>query len=102
MRQFTTPTHEIVVEGIDLTGCDVHVTYTQGKYVRDVTVEPEFDGTDTHLYVPWGQAESGQFKVGAASVQVNWIYEDGNRNATNDFTFKITKNLLARVISYGG
>ena len=40
MRRYTTPTHDLVVRGIDLTDMDVYVTYMQGE-CRKVTMQPE-------------------------------------------------------------
>ena len=101
MRPYTTPTHDIVVEGKDLTGCDVWVSYQQGARERDVKVEPEFDGTDTVLHVPWTQQQTAVFAPGSVEVQVNWVYPQGERDASETAIIDVEKNLLRREVEFG-
>ena len=101
MRPYTTPTHDIVVEGKDLTGCDVWVSYQQGTRERDVKVEPEFDGTDTVLHVPWTQQQTAYFSPGCVEVQVNWVYPQGERWASKTAIIDVEKNLLSKEVEYG-
>lgn len=101
MRRWTTPTHELVVEGVDLTGCDVYVDYKQGSRTRRVKVEPEYDGADTVLEVEWTQEQSAVFKEGDVDVQVNWIYPDGSRDASEIATIESTRNILNEEVEYG-
>ena len=102
MRRWTTPTHELVVEGVDLTGCDVYVDYKQGSRTRRVKVEPSFDGTDTLLEVEWTQEQSAVFKPGDVEVQVNWIHPHGERDATEIVTLEATRNLLNEEVAFDG
>lgn len=102
MRRWTTPTHELVVEGVDLTGCDVYVDYKQGSRTRRVKCEPEYDGSDTVLEVTWTQEQSAVFKPGEVEVQVNWITEAGDRDATKIATFEATRNLLNEEVAFDG
>ncbi len=101
MIQYTTPTHELLVVGRDLTGCDVWVSYTQGARQRDVKVEPHAGEEGTTLYVPWGQEDSARFREGPVDIQVNWIYQDGSRDATKTATVVATRNLLRKKVMYG-
>lgn len=102
MRQWTTPTEELTVEGVDLTGCDVWVSITQGARTVEVrNPQMETDGTDTTLYVELTQAQTGRLKVGKAEVQVNWLDAADKRNATETVVVDVTKNLLRRVVNHG-
>ena len=102
MIRFTTPTHEHKVKGIDLTGCDVYVSYEQGLASVDILADDVvFDGNDTLVTVSLTQLQTSKFRVGKADVQINWVYFDGVRNGTTVKQVEITPNLLKRVVSYG-
>lgn len=110
MRRYTTPTETLVVEGIDLTGYDVRVTFRQGGRqltVTDPTIEvltgqgEQHDRTDTKLTFTLTQAQTGAFQHGVCEVQVNWISSDGARDATEIKQVPVPANLLAEVIEYG-
>ena len=102
MIRFTTPTHAHRVKGIDLTGCDVWVSYEQG--LANVNVKAaavEYDGQDTVVTVPLTQLQTARFKDGRAMVQINWIHPDGKRNAVRPKEMKIVGNLLKKAVGYG-
>ena len=107
MRQFTTVADEVTVEGVDLTSADVYVTYVQGK--SELTIEKpevEYTGTeeqvgDSVVKVSLDQLQTGEFKVGVAKRQVNWVTEDG-RWATDVATVQVKENLLKEEKTYGG
>lgn len=108
MIRYTTPTHTLIVGGVDLTDCDVYVSYRQVKGssknansadIDDPTVA--YDGTDTVITVPLTQLQTGGFTPGRAQVQVNWITSSGIRRATEIATINVTDNLLQEVIEYG-
>lgn len=102
MIRYTTPTHEHKVKGIDLTGCDVYVSYQQGLTSVDVKAQSvSYDGEDTTITVPLTQLQTAKFKVGKAEVQINWIYQNGKRDAVNAKEMEITKNIMQRVVGYG-
>lgn len=102
MIQYTTPTNKHVVKGIDLTGCDVWVSYEQGKRELDMkAADVAFDGEDTTITVRFTQGQTASFKVGEAKVQVNWVYPDGTRDATGQKSVRIEPNLLNREVEYG-
>ncbi len=102
MIQWTTPTNKHILKGIDLTGCDVWVSYEQGKVELDIkATDVTFDGTDTTLTVRFTQEQTASFKVGNVKFQVNWVYPDGTRDATNQKVTQIEPNLLNKVVEYG-
>ena len=103
MRRYTTPTIELTVEGVDLTGVRVLVTFAQRRQrltIEDATVA--YDGTDTTVTLSLTQEQLGRFAEGEARVQVNWVDMKGHRNATVEAPLVVTGNLLERVISYDG
>lgn len=102
MIQYTTPTNRHIVKGIDLTGCDVWVSYEQGKRELDIkAADVTFDGEDTIVTVKFTQEQTSAFKVGDVKFQVNWVYPDGTRDATSQKTTKMEPNLLNKVVEYG-
>lgn len=97
--RYTSPVDAFVIEGIDLTGCVVWVSYEQGQRQLDVPAEVSYDGSDTHLSVHLSQEETGLFFEGVVSVQVNWIYPDGQRDATKVLDgCEWGRNLIDRVM----
>ena len=102
MIQYTTPTNTHIVKGIDLTGCDVWVSYEQGKVEVDIKASDiSFDGEDTTLSVTLTQEQTASFRVGKVTHQVNWVYPDGSRDATNQKIITVEPNLLNKVVNYG-
>ena len=109
MINYTTPTIELTVEGVDLTAQDIYVSVEQGakeltKTGADLTVEAETVGqvTNTNISFTLTQEESAAFQYGKqVSVQVNWISVSGVRAATEIKNIPVFKNLLAEVIEYG-
>lgn len=101
MRRYTTPTIELTVRGADLTGCDCWVSIAQGKAKLEIQATPTLDGEDTTLTVQLTQEQTGMLSRGDARVQVNWIDQSGNRNATTIRTVEVDGNLMERVIEHG-
>lgn len=105
MRKYTTPTLVMSIPA-DLTDAHVYVTIKQDKrkieksgtdviFVYDPTSEK------TELSVTLTQEETGQFYAeDHACVQVNWIFTDGTRQATNIERIKVLENLKVGVITY--
>lgn len=96
MRRYTTPTHVLTVEGVDLTGARVWVTYenaTGNFTVEDADVAP--DGEDSVVTVTLTEAQTASLSTGRAKVQVNWTL-GGRRCATEVKTVEVTENLLGR------
>lgn len=85
MIPYTTPTYELAIEGANLVGADICVSFRQNTNckasldVTDVTVA--LDGEDSIVTFTLTQEQTGRFKVGPIKVQVNWILE-GARNST--------------------
>ncbi len=102
MIRYTTPTHVHKVMGIDLTDCDVYVSYEQGLRNIDVKAQSlSYDGEGTSVTVPLTQLQTAKFRVGKVYVQINWVYRDGKRDAVNAKEMEITENLMQKVVSYG-
>lgn len=109
MRQYTTPSYTLTINGVDLTGCDVYVTFRQG--VKTVTID---DPTVTHhaatetepektvIGVSLTQEQTAAFNSRQdADVQVNWIDVHEKRNATNIKAVPVLPNLLPEILEYG-
>ena len=105
MRRYTTPTMPFLVEGLDLTGMDVHVTFRQGRRKLDisdplveiVTIEQT---TYTRVTVTLTQEQTGRFTTSPCKVQVNWVAADGSRDATDEKAIDVWPNLLDEVVEY--
>ena len=106
MKRFTTPSILMTVP-VDLTGADIYVTIKQGqrklqKTGADVISVYDSESGKTELSVSLSQEETGAFLAEKkAYVQVNWIFLDGTRDATNIKQIDVSENLIAEVITYG-
>ena len=109
MINYTTPTISLIVENIDISNMDVYVTLQQGCYEMTkrgadlvVTAVQNADNTvDTSIVFTLSQMESASFLFNhAASIQVNWISQQGVRGATEIKGIPVLRNLLDEVISY--
>ncbi len=97
MIQYTTPTHEFVVEGIDLSGCEVWVSYAQKGISVDVQASSvTYDDPDTTVEVDLTQEQTGKFQSGQVQVQLNWLYPNGKRDAVEVKNLVVDRNLIAR------
>ena len=101
MIQYTTPTHTHRVKGIDLTGCDVWVSYEQGTVQVDLKGAVEIDGEDSLVTVSLTQKQTARFREGTLLAQINWVYPNGNRDATDKKEMPVRGNLMAREVPYG-
>lgn len=105
MRRYTTPTLHMTVP-VDLTGADIYVTIKQGqrklqKTGSDVVSVYDSESGKTTLSVTLTQEETGAFLAEkSATIQVNWIFADGTRSATNIKKIDVSENLLSEVIRY--
>lgn len=102
MRKWTTPTDTIIVDDIDLTGCDVYATYSQGISSITKKVEPKAIEGGTELNVTFTQKETARFRPGPAKIQVNYVFPNGERDATKTAYVEVTENLLAKEVKYVG
>lgn len=103
MIRATTPTLTLTIPtSIDLTlPKDIYVTFEQEdlSLTKIVDKNSDLDTSTNVISVFLSQAETLQFKPNSqALVQVNWVYENGNRGATKRKTIVIEPNLLDRVI----
>lgn len=104
MVSYTTPQITLLIEGIDLTGQDKDIYVSIGnkclvtKSGEDVSAV--LSGEDTLVYVRLTQEESARL-LGLCKVQVNWINDQGIREATEIETIEVTPNMLQEVIRYG-
>ena len=100
-RQYTTPVIELRIDGHDLSGADVYVTFMNKARNNSLTIDSPTvttDATGTTVSVHLTQAQTGKFYYGEnVMVQVNWI-EAGERYATDIAAILWTENLLKEVI----
>lgn len=104
MRRYTTPTMELVVQGIDLTGCDVYVTlWQQGDEITTRVGADDMarDDEGTTITVGYTQEQTASLDEGRAKVQVNWVDGEGRRNATAIAAIQVSGNLLGRKVGNG-
>ena len=101
MRQFTTPLDTLRIDGHDLSGADVYVTYSNKRRSTILTLDSPTvttDSTGSTIEVHFTQAQSGMFQYGEeVATQVNWI-EAGERYATDIVTRFWKENLIKEVI----
>ena len=102
MRQYTTPTYQLLVKGVDLTAADgVWVTFadsTRAVIVTEDSPTVAASGSDTLVTVTLTQAETKSFcPFTKAGVQVNWM-KDGARYATEIALIDISENLLKEIL----
>lgn len=102
MIRFTTPTQVHTLKGVDLTGCDVYVSYQQGLRGMDIPAESvEYADEDSTITVSFTQKQAGWFREGKVKVQINWVYPNGKRDATDTKEIEVIGNLLSREVRYG-
>jgi hypothetical protein len=96
MRRYTTPRLLIKVSGADLTGCDVYVTFRQGRREHTVKNPPmQVDGTDAYMEVRLTQMQSARFRHDRpVEVEANVVDFNGYRAATNIAETSFDRQLL--------
>lgn len=104
MIRGTTPTLILQIPNRDLRECDIIVTLqnlskTLNKKNEDMEIE--YRDESTYLSIWFSQQDTLAFSKGTADIQVNWLYNDGNREATETETVDIGKNLYSKVMKYG-
>lgn len=100
MISYTTPTYAHTVKGIDLTECQVYVTYKQGIAEVSLQGDTELVGEDTVVTVSLTQEQTAKFRAGELQVQINWVYPNGKRNATVKRSMQVDGNLMCREVGY--
>lgn len=103
MIRGTTPTLTLKVPKRDLRECNVIVTF-QNKGItinkKNEDMEIRYDNCASYLDVPFSQNDTLAFPQGTANVQVNWIYQNGIREATQTAVIDIEANLYNKVMEY--
>lgn len=107
MIAWTTPTLEILLQGIDLTEHELTVTIAQDSQYGSVRIDigdPEvtLEGGSTLVTVTLTQEQTGRLAQGKARIQVNAIDSSGTRLCSDEAEVTVGRNLLDHAISYGG
>lgn len=102
MRQYTTPTIQLLVKGVDLTAADdVWVTFSDRTRAIVLTLDSPTvaaSGDDTQVSVTLTQAQTAQFIANTLSdVQVNWMVSTA-RYATDIMSINVYENLLKEIL----
>lgn len=107
--QFTTPTKEIVIYGVDLTDAMVTIRLTQNvggiqnSHIVDVDVDAAavtYEDGASHILFTLTQADTGGFLPGTVNVQLNFMLETGYRDASNIAKMMCNPNTRDEVIEY--
>lgn len=106
MIRYTTPVLICRVP-LNITDAQIYVSIRQNEVNLKYKVDPEDTSYDdeegeTTIKAYFTQKQTAKLrKDSAAEIQVNWIYSDGNRNATRIRKIKTTDNLIGEVLQYG-
>lgn len=100
----TTPTFTLTLpalSGVDLTNAtSVYATFSTSKSGGKVITKSgeDLDVQPLSVGVFLSQSETLSFSVGDIYIQLNWLSPDGKRYATDIATYKISEQLLQKVI----
>lgn len=101
MIRGTTPTFRLTIndDDVDLTqAANVYVSFKQGcgtsltKTGSDVEVQAK--QVDVYL----SQKETLLFKEGPLDIQLNWVYDNGERACSKVVRIEVEDNLIGRVL----
>lgn len=95
----TTPTIVLTFsdDNLDLTEAEhVVVSFRGGVTIEKADDELEISAKMISVFL--SQSETLTLAKGEIAVQVNWTYSDGKRAASNIAGFRLTENLVGRVI----
>lgn len=98
--QFTTPTFVLSfeLEELDLTqAANVYVTFAT-KYKRFTKTGSDLVIGEKTIGVKLSQSETAQFPNGTIDIQANWTTASGDRAASEVAHYKISEQLLQKVI----
>ena len=100
--QYTSPTIPFTLNA-NLGGAKIYVTFLQDNVViTKNAANVSFTDSTTSFSIKLEQSETARFSMNkSVEIQVNWIYVDGTRGATEAKIFPVLKNLLDKVLSYG-
>lgn len=96
----TTPTISLTFddESLDLTQASgVYVTFDSAGNVMTKT-GADLDVAERQIDVFLSQEETLSFPIGTVAIQVNWIYADGKRGASEVAYYNFSPQLLGRVL----
>lgn len=97
----TTPTFTLTFResaDIDFTAAkSVFVTFSYGKGTVTKT-DDELTLTKNTIGVLLSQRETLSFPIGDVEIQANWVTQDGKRIASEVVKYKVTKQLLEKVV----
>lgn len=95
----TTPTIRVTLEdGVDFSNETVIATITQGSRVSAISGDRiEFD--DGKVLVCLEQRDTIHFNEGEATLQLNWVYQDGARGAVCQIPIELLPNDYKKVMS---
>lgn len=94
----TTPTYVLTFQGVDFTQADeIVVTISDMNEVKILELTPE--ATETTLTFSLTQEQTLAMPIGSCLIQVNWLYDGGNkRAASNKAKIDFKKNLKHEVM----
>ena len=94
----TTPTYVLTFQGVDFTTADeIVVTISDMNEVTILERTPE--ATETTLTFSLTQEQTLAMPIGSCLIQVNWLYDGGNkRAASNKAKIDFKKNLKNEVM----
>ena len=94
----TTPTYVLTFQGVDFTTADeIVVTISDMNEVTILELTPE--ATETTLTFSLTQEQTLAMPIGSCLIQVNWLYDGGNkRAASNKAKIDFKKNLKNEVM----
>jgi hypothetical protein len=111
MITYTTPSLTLEVKGVDISSCNIYVSFKQSgikKIVKkgsDLNVRTETEDTNTNTFISFilTQEETGKLSYNSdVFVMVNWIDQNGIRRATDEQRINVDRNQIEEVIEYEG
>lgn len=107
MYQGTTPSIVFEIKGYDLSIAKVFVSFKRGQDIltkTDPDVQTSYDTEEeiSTVVCSLTQEETLAMRQGDATVQIRFIYEDGQAYATNKAEVAVNDVIYKEVISYGG
>ena len=97
----TTQSLYITIKGLDLTGCDIYVTFRQGGVVltKNTMESVAYANNATRIQLQLTQEETMAFKTGeSGKVQVRWIGSDEKAHKTKTAPFDVDELLYEAVL----
>lgn len=104
MRRGTTPTRSLIIKGYDLTGCTVHVYFTQDEN-SIVKTDPDVTYADGASVVSCDLTQEETLSLDANKnvlVQVRWIDKTGKVEETVIVSERVGDVLNDEVMEYDG